>query len=691
MTTNSPSVSEVRQKLAKAVHDPDVLWTFHPKRYDEGDVINAEVKGVCPANRAYTKLKVERFVGGGFAGQVYRVRLLEIEARDGPVEGLKKGETYAVKIGKPPSSFALWFRNLLYRIAFQGPFAPQLYYSAARSGVLWQKLIRRGTLLVFGTERAAVDTYGTFYDITLRSWAEINEWVEGRNWKFEIDDGMFHRKKRGTNESEYQEKRVFMSRLVRLCHDMGAHEFARQYEWWTAKSQPNVLKRLDAGEGSANGLAAIDFRAGLVLLPILPMSPADFKLVFKGMGRGNLVQFDRGDVHRLKKFVNRHRTEFEDLLPALEELKEVERTYRSLLPDVTHHGIRILTETELGRGIVSATIEGWQHRNFIDIVCGERLRSSPLRFGFFTVLEIIPFVGKFLLRLLGNNRFATHIWKCLSSRRYLRRSLRLKQAAILVDWHRDGRACNRRTLKLLERPVRFWVQRFFLGWLPAKWHRFLTEPDFAWDRIKYVVTYPLKLYFNQSFREEWLLDMVKDGREEGMLSVEEEERIVRHIKDPYIQIYLKALAVHVCTLPLTQIISLIVALFAMLRYGDSWGESMAYAVAVLAFFQVIPVSPGSLARGGYVVYLMIRDRDFKNYWIAVLVSFWHYIGYLGFPLQMVTKHPFLARFMAGRWATNIVHIIPVFGERGALLEYGIFDLFFNVPLSIRRLLSRKRR
>jgi hypothetical protein len=56
-----------------------------------------------------------------------------------------------------------------------------------------------------------------------------------------------------------------------------------------------------------------------------------------------------------------------------------------------------------------------------------------------------------------------------------------------------------------------------------------------------------------------------------------------------------------------------------------------------------------------------------------------YIGYLAFPLQMTTSYPALAQFLAGRWATQAVHIVPVFGEKGALLEHWVFDLFFNLP------------
>jgi len=51
---------------------------------------------------------------------------------------------------------------------------------------------------------------------------------------------------------------------------------------------------------------------------------------------------------------------------------------------------------------------------------------------------------------------------------------------------------------------------------------------------------------------------------------------------------------------------------------------------------------------------------------------------------MTYRYPALARFMAAHWATDAVHIVPVFGERGALLEHWVFCLFYNWPLTIRR-------
>ena len=89
-------------------------------------------------------------------------------------------------------------------------------------------------------------------------------------------------------------------------------------------------------------------------------------------------------------------------------------------------------------------------------------------------------------------------------------------------------------------------------------------------------------------------------------------------------------------------------------------------------------------RGLYVLYLVIRERNFKDYNIAVFLGFFKYIGYLAFPIQMAYRYPTLARFMAVHWATGAVPAIPVFGEKGALLEHTVFCTFYNWPLTIRR-------
>ena len=131
-----------------------------------------------------------------------------------------------------------------------------------------------------------------------------------------------------------------MRDFVELLHEIGGHEFARQYEWSTCKSQPNCLKR--NGTKPNEGLVAVDFRAGLALLPFLPMSPGDFKLIFSGLFRGSLVQFDRGDLKKLESFIQTNQQEFSNMQLMLEELKSCEEIYRNSVPDITHNHFKLL-------------------------------------------------------------------------------------------------------------------------------------------------------------------------------------------------------------------------------------------------------------------------------------------------------------------------------------------------------------
>lgn len=685
---------ETCRRLASISREQNLVIPRRPSRYEKGAILNVAVTGLVPAVTGRAELEIEAFLGGGFAGQVYRCRLLALDTEtEASLDGLQVGELYAVKLIIPPSSFARRFRNAVYWLAFQGPFSAQVNYGACRSGLIWQKLVRRGARVAFGRNTAVKDAYATFWDPTLNAFGEITEWVEGRMWLLESDPHPLKRRHwpsvplTETRSAEYIAKRRFMSDLVALLHEMGAAELARQYEWSTMKSQPNVMKRTDVGEeGPSGGLCAIDFRAGLALLPFLPMSPGDIPLIVKGIVRRHtLVQFDRCDLNRLNRFVERHADAFADLAPLLEELPERDREYRRSLPDLTHHGWR-LGDPELRADVRGGLVEGYEADDVVDPEFARRLRAGGMVFAAFYVLGLFPWVGKRLRRFWGNRRHRRHVVRMIISPAYLLRAIRSRAAWELIDWHRSGRVNETRALYLARHPLRFLMERETLGILPFPFlHRSLTEPAFLVRTFGRLAGFVWLFWRRAEFREEWFLSLLREGEDDGMLSAAERERITEHVRDPFIVKYLKCLAVHFATLPVTQIVSVVAgaAVVAwLLGQGKSWEVAAGAFVAVVALFQILPVSPGSICRGSYVLYLMIRERDVRSYLIAAPLSFVKYIGYLAFPLQMVTRYPALAQFLAGRWATGAVHVIPVFGEKGALLEHWVFDLFFNIPQAV---------
>lgn len=710
----SYSVDTVRA-LERKFREQDIFRPFRVRRYEPGTVLDFEVRGVIPDGRAKIKLDIQKFVGGGFAGQVYKVVCRDIEILEGDIRGLERDRAYAVKIFIPPSGFSRSVRNLVYITGFQGPFSLQVTPAACRSQALWQKFIRRAAKIEFGSENAVVDVLATLIDANLGSCGEISEWVDGRMWRFEADDDLDgrHRGKPGRPDDEagspeYRTKREFMARLVRLMRRIGAVELARQYEWWSLKSQPNAMKRTASDPDPKAGLVAVDFRAGMALTPVTPQCPADIKLVFQGLARGRLVQFDKGNLNKLEEFVDAHPGEFADMRASLEGLKREDRAYRDSLIDFTYHHVRLFGR-KLRRAIMGAFRQSWRVRNMADERTAARLEKSGLLSLVFLLLAIIPvatpallvfaFPGRiwwlyplwalplfapFLRGLWGRADLRRHWGAMLTSAGYFMRASRARIAEALIRWHRAGRVSEERALKIAHKPWRYYLHLPF-SLLPIGFHRFLTDKAYLKERLRIMFVRPVRLFFNAEEREKWLLDMIAQGEQNRILLPAEADRIRAQIKEPFIQKYLKSLAVHVCTLPVTQIVSVSLAFIYVKTHPElTWQESSVAAGMILALFQVIPISPGSLARGLYTTYLVIRERNFKDYQAAFFLSYFKYIGYLAFPLQMAYRYPDLARFMAGHWATSAVHIVPVFGEKGAWLEHFVFDVFYNFPLTIRR-------
>lgn len=685
------------QYLESFFNSQKILRPLRRQRYEPDTELEYRIKGVFPSREGWVKLQIEKFVGGGYAGQVYRVKTLEIEFDGEPITGLEKGRSYALKILIPPKGFSKWFRNVMFRLAFQAPYSLQVNPDAARAGALWQKMIRRGARLRLGSEDAVVDILATLVDGTLGSCGEISEWVEGRMWKFEVDDNMDARLKwkvgdpgEGLGSPEYRAKRAFMAQLVTLMHDMGAVELARQYEWWTFKSQPNVLKRVENDPDPRKGLVGVDFRAGLALLPFLPQCPGDFKLIFRGIKRGRLVQFDRGNINKLESFVEEHEETFAGMEEAVAELKQVDSSYHNSLPDITHHHLKLFARPKLRASIMTGFVKSWKIRNIIDDRSSERLLQNRLLTLIYWLLGIFPFLGNFCRRLGGHAVYCLHYKRLWTSLDYFLRARRAIISETLIRWHRAGRVSDKRAKEISSHPPRFYAH-LPLSILPAKMHRFFSDWRFFRRSLDYIFVRPFRLYFKPEVREEWMRDMVIQGQRDGILTASEAANVQSQIKEPFIQKYLKSLAVHVCTVPITQIISVIVALIYVRMHPElSWQEASVHAGLILGFFQVTPISPGSLVRGLYVTFLVIKERNFRDYNVAFFISFVKYIGYLAFPIQMAYRYSDLARFMAGRWAIGVSHIVPVFGERGSLLEHAVFDMFYNFPLTLRQRFRKRR-
>jgi hypothetical protein len=679
---------ELCRELTDRIRSLPLRKAWSLGRYEDGDRLTLAITTAWPEAEGTATFQIEKFVGGGFAGQVYRSRLEAIELPSGAPAELVVGSRYAVKILEPPTRFSSTFRNFVYWLAFQGRFTAQVNRSACRAGLLWPKLLRDVAARTLGDRDAIADTYASFYDDRVGAWGEVREWVEGRTWRLEADAGISRRRDwrrvepSKTGSPEYVAKHQFMARLVETLHGMGAEELARQYEWWTMKSQPNALKRFGRGDGPGDGLCAVDFRAGLALIPLLPMSPADFGLIWRGVRRGSLAQFDRCDWSRFDAFVAEHGDLLAERGDLIDALKRYDAEYRAAMPDVTHQGARLLTDPDLRRSVRHGLIEGYACGGVVDAESAQRLREGGWRFSCFYLLGAIPLLGRPLRKLWCHRAWRNHVGAVLTDLDYLRTVGKARAASAAIKWHRGRRITEAHARKVAESSALYWLEQLTVGWIPIRAvHRVAVDPGAPWRAIAGGVRYLRHFLKDAAFRQAWLRDQIEDACGEGMIDGAERDRLLGQIDDPFIAKYLQSVGAHLATLPITQIVSFTVGACVagrMLAQGHEWEAACIAFWGIVFFFQVFPISPGSVCRGAYVVYMMIKDRNWRDYVVAAPLSFLKYLGYLSFPLQMTATYPELAQLMAGRWASGAVHVIPVFGEKGALVEHVVFDLFFNV-------------
>ena len=244
--------------------------------------------------------------------------------------------------------------------------------------------------------------------------------------------------------------------------------------------------------------------------------------------------------------------------PMLEELEASEHIYRNSIPDITHNHVRLLYSPLLWSTMLGSAVTGWKVKNLIDDRAEEKFRNSKILTILFLFLGIIPLIGGFFRRIWGRADWRRHYGEMLTNRDYFGRAIRGRIAEKVIGWYRSGRVSGERALTVSKQPWRFFCH-LPLSILPSGLHRLVSDRQRAKEWIYYLAVRPVRLYFDAEMREQWLVDMVSEGKKNRLLTDEDADIILSQVKDTYIQKYLKSLAVHVCTLPVTQVVSVMVA------------------------------------------------------------------------------------------------------------------------------------
>ena len=74
--------SQMIQQIEQAFSGLNLHRPMRVERYEAGRQLDYSLCPLLPAGEVTARLRIERFVGGGFAGQVYQIRILQL-VKDG--------------------------------------------------------------------------------------------------------------------------------------------------------------------------------------------------------------------------------------------------------------------------------------------------------------------------------------------------------------------------------------------------------------------------------------------------------------------------------------------------------------------------------------------------------------------------------------------------------------------------------
>ncbi|MDO8589080.1 MAG: hypothetical protein Q7T82_18790 [Armatimonadota bacterium] len=730
---------------------------LRPGGYDPGDTVAARITDIDGSHHD-AEFEIERYCGGGFAGQVYRARCVQCD--DG---WLAPGEVFALKFFSPRSGMRRRFRDFLYLLAFQSPFPHQFNEAAVRTGLYLTRLLRWASRVEFGSDAPINDCLGAFWDEHIGSFAEIDEWVEGRVTDPDVDSEILIRRSRNKRISKamsegessvYRErhserseesafsgahgigpllepnteiahKKKFMAALVRLCGELGIDDLARQVYWWTGMSQANVLTRNSGSE--QREFVWVDRRPGL---PGFLLSIGDFPLLLKAIRRGSIPPFDRINFKKLRMWAKAPDREAWE--STVDELKAEDDLYRSQQIDLIGNNVRLLTSKRLRSSIADSIINYWRLAGRVDDKTAGKLRG--VRMLPHLLLSCIPLIGARLQKLFGNADYRAHVKRFLVDGRYRWEYYDRRRKVDLSMWLRDGRVSEKRAERVLDslpayfrdRVCSFWVIGFpffvalpkilsLSSWpvwawlviyvaaaslvtLPPTWQMFFTDLRHALGTLGRGFGHAAGYVFNVAHRRkvnvDWVHERTKEDIRHGYLSEVESETFRAIAGSDSMQQYVTGIMVTLALQPASEIVLLSLAavlgahwLRDVTSFHALWrvlwqqmGHLGWWALPIVALFCAI--SPAGILRFTYCLVQWLRNRHVP-YGTATSLALWRAIGDLAFMVQIARTHPQFSRYLLTSSICRLSGVVPVFGERGGLLNIWAATVFLSWPASFK--------
>jgi hypothetical protein len=242
-------------------------------------------------------------------------------------------------------------------------------------------------------------------------------------------------------------------------------------------------------------------------------------------------------------------------------------------------------------------------------------------------------------------------------------------------------------------PRSYPLEKIFFSALPPSWHRFCVDSSARRQFIQFTVFEPIRLLVSQPARERWLEAILRAEFERGAASPQKANDLFAQVREPRLQGFIRDLGINFGLDIFSRLLYI-----ALAGYGLSSGDFFPFGLAVLS-----PIPPSGPLRFLYVLVRFLIElpellrhppsghplsRLLLARLGALAIAPLRWVGNL-FPLVEISAvYPRLAFLLMEHFISRATALIPILGGRGKLLEIWIFQLCFNLPLSLRYLIER---
>lgn len=622
---------------------------------------------------------VESYAGSGFAGQVYKAKLVQTSRLHSGIAG-----QFAIKILRPTNRWKEWFRDALFFLSYQTVFAPRVRDTAVRAGLLTNLIIHHAATCADGEFSMFANPVGYFWDSYLTSYAEIYSWETGRTQKYTPDKGKIIRwltRRKDPSQNEMERKRFFMDWLVSLCNKVGAEGVARQYEWDTWIAQANVLTRASYSN-EVSEFVAVDWRPGLAVPFFLPLSPAHAKLIWHAVRHGRLVLFDYLNVPKLREYCSLNQANNDEFQQLVDNLVDDYDAYHTTVPDLWQSGGQVILDPEKWTKLRFGLVDDWLRLQRITPDYAGRIQNHSPEFLMHFVFSGIPFIGSKIQKIIANSSYQQHLRSLLKSSMYRRIYFQSVRSHDLIEWQWENRI-TMQTSPIISRSIGLYLlQKIILSWMPVFIHRLLADSSYAVSLLNIWFWQPLQLLINKQVRQQWIKKILQSQTWRGIINADEAAILLCQLEEGYMQSFLRDLGFVAGLEIFSRLLYIILGV-----YGVYQGSYLLFLLAILG-----PISPSGLIRTAFIgiqlffeLPVIIKKRNLKLLAArlgGLITAPWRFIGNFCVLVEMYAYNPQASLLIADYFVSKLVKNVPVFGGKGKLLEYKAFQLVFNLPLSI---------